>query len=211
MIGADLKPGIYVDIDGKRERLVILTWGDQPISDPEFMDTVCCFFAQFVRERNIQVIVGGETAGIPYAANLAHMTETKFVYCRKDNKKYGSQKKLEGHFQEGMRAVFVDNFLFSGGTAEKMVKAIQREGLVVDDIFVIEQFSDILEKPILKEKNVVSICTTPQKVELLNEHNYFPQELYPYIIDSIRHPLRYYEGSETYAEYLQKLKQHDGI
>ena len=44
----------------------------------------------------IDVVAGGETAGIPYAAFVAHVLKKPMIYIRKQPKGYGGTKQIEG-------------------------------------------------------------------------------------------------------------------
>ena len=50
---------------------------------------------------NIDVVAGGETAGIPYASFVSHIIKKPMIYIRKQPKGYGGTKQIEGILEAG--------------------------------------------------------------------------------------------------------------
>lgn len=63
---------------------------------------------------NIDVVAGGETAGIPYAAFVAHLTRKPMIYIRKQPKGYGGTKQIEGILPPGRRVLLVEDLITDG-------------------------------------------------------------------------------------------------
>lgn len=63
---------------------------------------------------NIDVVAGGETAGIPYAAFVAHMIKKPMIYIRKQPKGYGGTKQIEGILEPGKRVMLVEDLITDG-------------------------------------------------------------------------------------------------
>jgi orotate phosphoribosyltransferase len=203
IIGYDLKPNIFVNINNKKERLAILTWGGLPISDPEYINIICSYFADLVKKYKIEAIVGADSAGINYAAIIAYMVKKPFLYCRKKKKEYGTEDIIEGQFKKGSKVAFVDNFIFSGNTAKTMIKSLEEKGLLVDRIFVIERFADEIKG--LSQK-IHTISTTEKRLMMLSKLGYIPKDLVPFLLDNALNPLDYYIGSSKYNKYIDELK-----
>jgi orotate phosphoribosyltransferase len=203
IIGYDLKPDIFVKIKNKKERLGILTWGGLPISDPEYINIVCSYFADLVKKYEIEAVVGADSAGINYAAVIAYMSNKPFLYCRKKKKEYGTEDIIEGQFKKGSKVVFVDNFIFSGNTAKTMIKSLEEKGLLVDRIFVLESFAEEIKG--LKQK-IHTISTTEKRLKMLTKSDYIPKNLVPFLLDNALNPLDYYIGSLKYNNYLKEVK-----
>src|SRR4026209_1182287 len=62
----------------------------------------------------IDVVAGGETAGIPYAAFVAHIIKKPMIYIRKQPKGYGGTKQIEGILQAGQRVLMVGDLITDG-------------------------------------------------------------------------------------------------
>jgi len=63
---------------------------------------------------NIDVVAGGETAGIPYASFVAHMIKKPMIYIRKQPKGYGGTKQIEGILEAGKRVLLVEDLITDG-------------------------------------------------------------------------------------------------
>jgi orotate phosphoribosyltransferase len=62
----------------------------------------------------IDVVAGGETAGIPYAAFVSQRLKKPMIYVRKDPKGYGRTKQIEGILEPGQRVMLVEDLITDG-------------------------------------------------------------------------------------------------
>ena len=62
----------------------------------------------------IDVVAGGETAGIPYASFVAHLIKKPMIYIRKQPKGYGGTKQIEGILDVGKRVLMVEDLITDG-------------------------------------------------------------------------------------------------
>ncbi|HTO33304.1 MAG TPA: orotate phosphoribosyltransferase [Pararhizobium sp.] len=106
------------------------------ISYPRIRSTVMDFAAATVlREAGFEqfdVIAGGETAGIPFAAMLAERLSLPMIYVRKAPKGHGRNAQIEGHMPEGARVLVIEDLTTAGGSMFKFIDAIRAAGGVVD-------------------------------------------------------------------------------
>ncbi|MPZ77519.1 MAG: orotate phosphoribosyltransferase [Deltaproteobacteria bacterium] len=63
---------------------------------------------------NIDVVAGGETAGIPYASFVAHIIKKPMIYVRKQPKGYGGTKQIEGILNAGKKVLLVEDLITDG-------------------------------------------------------------------------------------------------
>ena len=63
---------------------------------------------------NIDVVAGGETAGIPYASFVSHLIRKPMIYIRKQPKGYGGTKQIEGILEAGKRVMLVEDLITDG-------------------------------------------------------------------------------------------------
>ena len=106
------------------------------ISYPRIRSAVMDFAAATVlREagfEQFEVIAGGETAGIPFAAMLAERLALPMIYVRKAPKGHGRNAQIEGHMPEGARVLVIEDLTTAGGSMFKFIDAIRAAGGVVD-------------------------------------------------------------------------------
>lgn len=63
---------------------------------------------------SIDVVAGGETAGIPYAALVAQKLSKPMIYIRKQPKGYGGTKQIEGILEPNQRVLLVEDLITDG-------------------------------------------------------------------------------------------------
>ena len=124
------------------------------------------------------LVAGGETAGIPYAAIISEKTKKPMLYIRKKPKGFGKNQQIEGSFNENQRAILIEDLATDGGSKVIFVEAMRKAGLVVKDIFVIFYY-DIFnfEESILSKLNVNihSLCTWKDIISIIEKRNLFSQ------------------------------------
>ena len=108
------------------------------------------------------LVAGGETAGIPYAAIISEKTKKPMLYIRKKPKGFGKNQQIEGEFKERENAILIEDLATDGGSKVIFVEAMRKAGLIVKDIFVIFYY-DIFnfEDSVLSKLDVKihSLCT----------------------------------------------------
>lgn len=102
------------------------------ISFPDVVKRVTRAFARIAEERirlqGFEVIAGGETAGIPFAAFLAYELGKPMIYVRKAPKDHGRGSQIEGVLEEGQRVVLVEDLVTDGGSKLAFIEGIERAG-----------------------------------------------------------------------------------
>ena len=58
---------------------------------------------------NFDLVAGGETAGIPYAAIISEKIKKPMLYVRKKSKGFGKNQQIEGSFKEEQRAILIED------------------------------------------------------------------------------------------------------
>ena len=120
--------------------------------------------ANYFKNNNIDfdILAGGETAGIPYAAFLSNKLKKPMIYIRKKPKGFGINKQIEGEFQKNNNAILIEDLATDGGSKIIFINALREAGLIVKDIFVIFYY-DIFdfESSELSKMNIKihSLCT----------------------------------------------------
>ena len=78
------------------------------------------------------VVAGGETAGIPFAALLAEYFYAPMIYVRKQPKGFGRLSQIEGALEPGQRTVLVEDLATDGKSKINFCQALRRAGAVVE-------------------------------------------------------------------------------
>jgi orotate phosphoribosyltransferase len=82
------------------------------------------------------VVAGGETAGIPYAAWIADRLGLPMQYVRKKPKGFGRNAQIEGDIREGARTLLVEDLTTDGRSKINFCKALREAGAVVEHVYV---------------------------------------------------------------------------
>jgi orotate phosphoribosyltransferase len=94
---------------------------------------------------NIDSVVGGEAAGIPFAAWIADVLGLPMQFVRKKTQGFGGKAQVEGVLTEGMRTLLVEDLTTDGRSKLDFCQALRRAGAKVDHIFVLFYY-DIFEQ-----------------------------------------------------------------
>ena len=154
------------------------------ISFPKERDFIIDKSIQYLNDNKIdnELIAGGETAGIPYAAFISQKLKKPMIYIRKKPKGFGINKQIEGQYKENQNTLLVEDLATDGGSKITFINAIREGGLIVKDIFVIFYY-DIFE---FKETDLSkldvkmhSLCTWKDIVSYLEKNNIYKEsEIY---------------------------------
>ena len=105
------------------------------LSFPEAREDIVQQLARTVREAigldDLDVIAGGETAGIPYAAFVAHELKMPMIYVRKAPKGYGQTKQIEGVLKPNQRVLLVEDLITDGKSKLHFNEGIRAAGAVI--------------------------------------------------------------------------------
>ncbi len=109
------------------------------ISYPQIRAAVCQYGIAKIQQtagfEAFDVVAGGETAGIPYAAFFAERLGLPMVYIRKKPKGFGRGARIEGDLKEGQRVLFVEDLTTDGGSKFSFAEAIREAGASVAETF----------------------------------------------------------------------------
>ncbi|ACB95667.1 orotate phosphoribosyltransferase [Beijerinckia indica] len=102
----------------------------------KIIDFAATTIEQEIGYESLDVIAGGETAGIPYAAWLADRLMLPMQYIRKKPKGYGRNAQIEGNLHDGGRALLVEDLATDGRSKVNFCNALREAGQRCDHAFV---------------------------------------------------------------------------
>ena len=83
------------------------------------------------------IVAGGETAGIPFAALIADYFYAPMIYVRKQPKGFGRLSQIEGSLEPGQRVVLVEDLTTDGKSKINFCRALAQAGAVVEHAVVV--------------------------------------------------------------------------
>jgi orotate phosphoribosyltransferase len=142
---------------------------------------------------NIDVVAGGETAGIPYASFVSHLIRKPMIYIRKQPKGYGGTKQIEGILEPGKRVMLVEDLITDGLSKLRFNIGIRGAGAKMTHcLCVFDYASDRLnqhEGKINLAKNDIQLHVLANWDDVLDTgraKNYFTAEQNQQIVDFLQ-------------------------
>jgi orotate phosphoribosyltransferase len=133
---------------------------------------------RYIGYEQIEVVAGGETAGIPFAAWIADRLQTPMAYVRKQPKGFGKNALIEGDVPEGRRTLLVEDLTTDGRSKIKFTQALRDAGAIVNHAFVVFYygvFPGSLETLAQMDIKLHHLCTWWDVLEACQDRAYFPE------------------------------------
>jgi orotate phosphoribosyltransferase len=127
---------------------------------------------------SLDVVAGGETAGIPFAAWIADHLMLPMCYIRKKPKGFGRNARIEGALSEGQKVILVEDMATDGGSKLSFVDGIRDAGAICHHTFVIFHYGIFPEgEKALADHGVAlhSLATWWDVLECAKEDGYFKE------------------------------------
>lgn len=99
-----------------------------PRARATLMDLLVDEIMDKVGHESLDVIAGGETAGIPFSAWIAERLSLPMIYVRKKPKGFGRNARIEGAFKDGDRILLIEDMATDGGSKLSFVDALREAG-----------------------------------------------------------------------------------
>ncbi len=142
-----------------------------------------------------ETLAGGETAGIPFAAFLALELDRPLVYVRKHPKGYGRSQQIEGHLDEAVRVLLVEDLVTDGGSKLAFQRGIVDAGAQIDQcLCVFEYFSERADlneaRSHLHEQGLrlISLTNWDELLAVLSARGRLRDEVYDAVLAFLRDP-----------------------
>lgn len=143
------------------------------------------------------VIAGGETAGIPFAAWVAAKRRLPMIYVRKEPKAGGRRSQIEGMLETELldqRVALIEDLASEGTSKVNFVTAIREHGGVVEHCFVVFNYGifpgtqDLLDKLGVR---LHALATWTDVLEAANAIKHFTAAEYDDISTYLANPTRW--------------------
>ncbi len=107
------------------------------ISYPKVLQAVADSLAALAKDTGYDFICGVPYTAMPIATAISLKTSKPLVMVRKESKDHGTKKMVEGVFQSGDHCIVIEDVVTTGGSVIDTVNTLGKEGLVVEDVFVL--------------------------------------------------------------------------
>ena len=82
-------------------------------------------------------IAGIPYAGLPLAVAASLEGNLPLIYPRKEEKSYGTKRRIEGIYEAGDRVVLIDDIITDGASKFEAIEVLEEAGLVVKDLVIL--------------------------------------------------------------------------
>ena len=150
-----------------------------PTQRAKIMAHAMKLIAKEIAWSKIDVVAGGETAGIPFAAFLAALAKKPMVYVRKEPKGFGRMSQIEGDLQPGKRVLLVEDLATDGGSKVVFIEALKKAEAKVTDCFVIFHygiFPQSIEMLAASGVKLHALATWWDALEAAEKHKFFDEK-----------------------------------
>ena len=107
------------------------------ISHPAVLAQVGRLLAAEVARCRADRIAGIPYAGLPLAVAASLAGGVPLIYPRREEKAYGTRRRIEGAFEPGERVVVIDDIVTDGASKLETIEPLEAAGLVVEDLVVL--------------------------------------------------------------------------
>ena len=107
------------------------------ISHPEVLAEVGRLMAAAVARCRADRIAGIPYAGLPLAVAASLAGGFPLIYPRREEKAYGTRRRIEGTFHPGERVVVIDDIVTDGASKLEAIAPLEAAGLVIEDLLVL--------------------------------------------------------------------------
>jgi orotate phosphoribosyltransferase len=149
------------------------------MSYPEVREQITDGFVGLIQEqfKEVDVIAGTATAGIPHAAWVAAKLNLPMIYVRDKAKSHGKKNQIEGKLDEGDRVLVIEDTISTGGSALKAADAVVEAGGQVVGVAAIfsYQFDRALDAFASKNVKLSTLSDYPALIEVALEKGVIQQ------------------------------------
>ena len=161
-----IKFGDFVLKSGKRSYIYVDV--RTAITYPHIFHSICCCYAQLIKDIRFDFICGVPYSALTFASALAYAHKLPMVLKRKEMKEYGTKKLIEGDYQPGQNCLVLEDIITTGASIMDTVKALEEHQLKITDICaLIERNQGGLEDLQSKGYRVHYIMNLHQIIEVL--------------------------------------------
>ncbi len=142
-------------------------------SNVEVRKKVVASFVDLIKEKfkDVEVIAGVATGGIPLGMLIADRLDLPFIYARQAAKEHGLKKQIEGSYKAGQKVVLIEDHISTGGSSIIAIDAIRSENLNLLGLISIMTYGFDAAKDKFSQHNVnfYSLCNLETVLDVAKE------------------------------------------
>jgi uridine monophosphate synthetase len=107
------------------------------ISYPDILARIGALMADVVARCGADRVAGVPYAGLPLAVAACLAGQRPLIFPRREEKGYGTRRRIEGLFTPGERVVVIDDIITDGASKFEAIAPLEEAGLVVQDLVIL--------------------------------------------------------------------------
>jgi len=107
------------------------------ISFPDVLERIGALMAAEVARCGGDRIGAIPYAGLPLAVAASLAGRVPLIYPRREEKGYGTRRRIEGQFKPGERVVLIDDIITDGASKFEAIQPLEEAGLIVKDLVIL--------------------------------------------------------------------------
>jgi uridine monophosphate synthetase len=107
------------------------------ISFPDVLESIGGLMAAEITRCGADRIAGIPYAGLPLAVAASLAGKLPLIYPRREEKGYGTKRRIEGLFTAGERVVLIDDIVTDGASKFEAIEPLEGAGLIVKDLVIL--------------------------------------------------------------------------
>jgi uridine monophosphate synthetase len=107
------------------------------VSHPDVLANIGALIAERVAQVGADRIAGVPYAGLPLAVAAGLAGRIPLIYPRREEKGYGTKRRIEGAHTSGERVVVIDDIITDGASKLEAIAPLEEAGLVVKDLIIL--------------------------------------------------------------------------
>jgi uridine monophosphate synthetase len=140
-------------------------------SYPDVLDRVAGVYVRLLQGLQYDRIAAIPYAALPIGTAVSLHTRCPLIYPRKEIKRYGTIRPVEGYFERGERIVVLDDLITTGASKLEAIEPLEAAGLGVEDIVVfIDREGGGMEELAQSGYRLHSVLTLTEVLDILLTH-----------------------------------------
>lgn len=169
-----IKSPIYIDL-----RILV--------SYPKLLNQIAEAMIEMAKSINFDCIAGIPYTALPIATAVSIQSGWPMIYSRKEVKKYGTKKQVEGVFKEGQTVLVIDDLITTGESKFETIEPFEASGLKINDFLIfLDRLQGGKERVESKGYKMHSLMTIFELLEILKKYQKITEEKYTEIKEFIK-------------------------
>jgi orotate phosphoribosyltransferase len=106
------------------------------ISYPNLNREICIEISKKIKNKK-QLICGAPYGAVSYSSIISVLSDIPMIFLRKEVKKYGTQKLIEGEYNKGDKVVLIEDVVTTGNSVIEAAKILEKNGLIISQIIAV--------------------------------------------------------------------------